>query len=223
MNDYGSESDTDDLLRTSKLPEPLRLAQLLEQTMQSPLHGKAADCLRKMHAAIEAAEKQEPFGYFQYSMSMDAWVQNRDSNKGVAFYTTSPAAPVQEPNLLATLKAVQGTLIAANEQGLLADTIWFSKYETLFDFIGAEIEKAEQPAAPVQGPVVDPLHEYRKGFIAGQIDMRDRPEEQWVGLTAREIYNLWEDSGVPFVDWDSFASIARAIEQRLKEKHGGAA
>ena len=33
------------------------------------------------------AEKQEPFGYFQYSMHMDAWVQNRDSNKGVAFYT----------------------------------------------------------------------------------------------------------------------------------------
>jgi len=25
---------------------------------------------------------------------------------------------------------------------------------------------------------LDPVHEYRKGFIAGQIDMRDRPEEQ---------------------------------------------
>lgn len=38
---------------------------------------------------------QEPFGYFQYSMSIDAWVQNRDSNKGVAFYTTPPAAQRQ--------------------------------------------------------------------------------------------------------------------------------
>ncbi len=45
-------------------------------------------------------------------------------------------------------------------------------------------------------------------------------QRQWVGLTPREIYNLWEDSGVPFVDWDSFASITRAIEAKLKEKNG---
>ena len=29
----------------------------------------------------------EPFGYFQYALHLDAWVQNRDSDKGVAFYT----------------------------------------------------------------------------------------------------------------------------------------
>ena len=28
------------------------------------------------------------FGYFQYSIQLDAWVQNRINNKGVAFYTT---------------------------------------------------------------------------------------------------------------------------------------
>jgi hypothetical protein len=28
----------------------------------------------------------EPFGYFQYSIRLDAWVQNRINNKGVAFY-----------------------------------------------------------------------------------------------------------------------------------------
>mgnify|MGYP000104857872 CR=1 FL=1 len=44
-------------------------------------------------------------------------------------------------------------------------------------------------------------------------------QRQWVRLTPREIYNLWEDSGVPFVDWDSFASITRAIEAKLKEKN----
>ena len=27
-------------------------------------------------------------------------------------------------------------------------------------------------------PDIDPVDEYRKGFIDGQIDMRDRPEEQ---------------------------------------------
>ena len=56
------------------------------------------DVLKAQHAlrtAIEQAEKQEPFGYFQYALHFDAWVQNRDSNKGVAFYTTPPAAQRQ--------------------------------------------------------------------------------------------------------------------------------
>lgn len=30
----------------------------------------------------------EPFGYFQYDIGLDAWVQNRINNKGAAFYTT---------------------------------------------------------------------------------------------------------------------------------------
>ena len=30
---------------------------------------------------------REPFGYFQYSIQLDAWVQNRIDNKGAAFYT----------------------------------------------------------------------------------------------------------------------------------------
>jgi hypothetical protein len=71
------------------------------------------------------------------------------------------AAPVQEPSLLATLKAVQGTLISANEQGQIADTIWFSAYETLFDFIDAEIDKAEQATPPAQ-PAVLSLEESLK-------------------------------------------------------------
>jgi hypothetical protein len=29
----------------------------------------------------------EPFGYFQYDIRLDAWVQNCINNKGVAFYT----------------------------------------------------------------------------------------------------------------------------------------
>jgi len=28
----------------------------------------------------------EPFGFFQYDIRLDAWVQNRINNKGVAFY-----------------------------------------------------------------------------------------------------------------------------------------
>jgi hypothetical protein len=36
------------------------------------------------------AQKQEPFGYFQLDLRLDAWVQNRHSDKGVAFYTSPP-------------------------------------------------------------------------------------------------------------------------------------
>ena len=72
-------------------------------------HKVASDAAQSLRQAIEQAEKQEPvahkdwcigkdkgpcnckenpFGYFQYDMRLDAWVQNRDSNRGVAFYTT---------------------------------------------------------------------------------------------------------------------------------------
>jgi hypothetical protein len=55
---YASEDATEKLLRQSKLPEPLRLAEHLEQTMQWPLHGKAADCLRSLYEELEATNRQ---------------------------------------------------------------------------------------------------------------------------------------------------------------------
>jgi hypothetical protein len=42
-----------------------------------------------------AAPVQEPFGYFRYDMRLDAWVQSRADKRGVAFYTTPPAAQRQ--------------------------------------------------------------------------------------------------------------------------------
>lgn len=45
-----NEDATQELLRISKWPEPLRLAYLLEKEMMWPLHGKAADELRRLHA-----------------------------------------------------------------------------------------------------------------------------------------------------------------------------
>ena len=41
---------------------------------------------------------------------------------------------------LEALKATLGTLTAANEQGVITDTIWFSEHETLFDSIASEID-----------------------------------------------------------------------------------
>ena len=88
-----------------------------------------------------------------------------------------------------------------------------------------------EAAAPVQEPVIqrvmarlaDLLDEDQfkeiEGMVVGAGYTPPAAQRQWVGLTPREIYNLWEDSGVPFVDWDSFASIAQAIQAKLKEKN----
>jgi hypothetical protein len=38
-------------------------------------------------APVQEPVGPEPFGYFQYDIRLDAWVQNRINNKGVAFYT----------------------------------------------------------------------------------------------------------------------------------------
>ena len=46
---YAHETDTEALIRTANLPRPLVLAEALERTMQWPLHGKAADELRRLH------------------------------------------------------------------------------------------------------------------------------------------------------------------------------
>jgi hypothetical protein len=44
-------------------------------------------CVPKQQPAPVQEFGPEPFGYFQYDIRLDAWVQNRINNKGVAFYT----------------------------------------------------------------------------------------------------------------------------------------
>ena len=55
---YATEEDTAELMRVSKLPKPLRLAAMLEKTMQWPLHGKSADCLREMYELLQRCENE---------------------------------------------------------------------------------------------------------------------------------------------------------------------
>lgn len=58
QNQYANEEDTAELMRVGKLPKPLRLAAMLEKTMQWPLHGKAADCLREMYDLLQGCETE---------------------------------------------------------------------------------------------------------------------------------------------------------------------
>lgn len=58
QDQYTTEEDTAELVQVGKLPKPLRLAAMLEKTMQWPLHGKAADCLREMYDLLQGCETE---------------------------------------------------------------------------------------------------------------------------------------------------------------------
>ncbi len=74
--------------------EALTLA--LEALERLALPKNADDIFRRATVAAKEAlaqPEQEPFGYFQYSIRLDAWVQNRENSKGAAFYINPPQRP----------------------------------------------------------------------------------------------------------------------------------
>lgn len=93
--------------------------ELMQQALKCTPHKQLIDELldsriaktEREHAAAREIEKlrerlaqpdQEPFGYFQYSMHLDAWVQNKEEIKGIAFYTTPPQRkPLTEEEITA--------------------------------------------------------------------------------------------------------------------------
>jgi len=76
---------------------------------------------------------------------------------------TLPRATVHQA--LEVLEALQGGCTDHNDGTVEAITVWCPE---VIDALRAALEQ----------PYPDPAHEYRKGFIDGQIEMRDRPEEQ---------------------------------------------
>lgn len=56
----------------------------------------------------------------------------------------------QRNELLAALKATRVTLERANIHYVIADTLWHTEHETLFDFIDVAIEKAEAEQSKVK-------------------------------------------------------------------------
>ena len=75
-------------------------------------HKVATEAAQSLRLAIEQAERQEPFGYFRYDLRLDAWVQNRESNKGVAFYTAPPQRqPLTRKDVLAIIDSEPAYMI----------------------------------------------------------------------------------------------------------------
>ena len=91
--------------------------QLLKQALEAKLqrllredgyltNGQAWELAEKIATAIEATEKQEPFGFVSLHTNGDYHFSRfcsgvyRDTAKEItAVYTTPPAAPAQEPNI----------------------------------------------------------------------------------------------------------------------------
>jgi len=87
----------------------------------------------------------------------------------IAAITALRDALAQEP-----VTQMRGNALArwAHEQEEPPDTDWQRGYEAARRWV-------RQVGLPsLEQPLPDPVDEYRKGFIDGQIDMRDRPEEQ---------------------------------------------
>jgi len=85
----------------SKLPEfYARFEDGLVSVYQRREDATPLLLLRENLPGKQPAQQQEPYGYFQFDLRLDAWVQNRDSNKGVAFYTTPPQRkPLTHPQI----------------------------------------------------------------------------------------------------------------------------
>jgi len=83
--------------------------ELLKQLSSDLWMGNRPDKVDRTILALEVAlaqPEQEPFGYFQLDLRMDAWVQNRTAKKGVAFYTAPPSKQDINQELVEALKEI---------------------------------------------------------------------------------------------------------------------
>lgn len=148
--------------------------------------------------AIEQAEKQEPFGYFQYAMHFDAWVQNRDSNKGVAFYTTPPAAQPAAPEGWKLVPAVPTNEWVSNLAKMQSGGLEEVPFVEIHQCISELLDAAPNPPAA---------------------------QRQWVSLTDEQINELRQQYGVTsngrgIKEFTYVCDFVRAIEAKLRENGG---
>jgi len=202
MDKYTTEEVTKELIQSSKLPEPLHLAAMLEQTLQSPLHGKAADCLREMYAQAQAAKPTtkessavqpapvQPVAFFDPQEKGFYWAKPTK--------VTAPLTGAVEPMPLYTT-----TREIVCSTGLCH---YRRPQEEPFGYFRAEPFGWTDCAETDEGAMA--LYEHPTA---------QRP---WVGLTVEDIIDVihplvMADMPDEVTDYE----IARAIEAKLKEKN----
>ena len=140
--------------------------------------------------------------------------------------------PQQQKFMELSLETSKNTLTAlklANEQGAIADTIWLSKYETLFDYLESQIDAMQRILAESKEPKQETFmasYEFKqygyykdeKGTLKlGNIQVTQPPQRTWVGLTEEDLKLLSAEWRIVYGAWmDDFA---RDIEAKLKEKN----
>ena len=117
------------------------------------------------------------------------------------------------------LEALEQTLQTLDDEnakprGAIADTIWHSEHETLFDYLGSEITAikdalAEHAMSEVQRLGQEIEHEPKIGCVNHDCD-QCKAQRTWVNLTVDELIDL-EHKHLRHED------LARAIEAKLKE------
>ena len=135
------------------------------------------------------------------------------------------------------LEALEQTLQTLDDEnakpgGAIADTIWHSEHETLFDYLGSEITALKEALAqPEQEPVAwfspsgnlykTRFHATANGEQVVTPLYTTPPQRTWVGLTeearAEILSRKWWDFEDEF-DVDGFLRLAEA---KLKEKNCG--
>lgn len=187
--EYASDADTEELTHLNSLPEPLRLAAMLEKTMQWPLHGKAADCLRKMHAALseQSAQQQEWRGPVDWE-----------------------AVAADQAMTIAMMKAVQEPEF---------DRVKFERHwRKTRGEKKANRELPRHPLQP-QTYIQDSANRHWVTWQAAVRSIARPASKPWVGLTDEQIVQLSLEWPAETNDWASHIDFARAIEAMLKEKN----
>ena len=78
----------DEYVRQALANETLdKMADNARELGLSYMEGSAEQYEKELE---QPAPAQEPYGYFRYDIQLDAWVQNKEANAGVAFYTEQP-------------------------------------------------------------------------------------------------------------------------------------
>ncbi len=126
--------------------------------------------------------------------------------------------------VLDALTKIEACLDKANEERLLADTIWMTDHETLFDFIANESETLRARfAQPEPEPVAckqcgaKGIHacigyRWEEGRIPPSVTFTAPPQREWVGLTDDDRQELAAEQH----GWEGLCS---AVEAKLREKN----
>jgi len=149
---------------------------------------------------------------------------------------------------LTTIEAAIIALTVANEQGKITDTIWFTEFETLFDFLGSEADALRAALAeddvkqeietvlaqPEQEPVAAGIvwHTPLGRYFAWLINPEDIPigarlyttpqRREWQVLTEKEMEKLADTHLVHQPEAPEISGVfdlIRAVSEKLEEKN----